>query len=100
MMKPLGIVVATGLGFATFITLFMTPTLYAVVDDIATFLRRLVFGEQAIKAERRTLARAHVSSLGDGEEENEIPPPPHSEAVSAGGGRVPATEGAREQPER
>ena len=55
MLKPLGIVVATGLGFATFITLFMTPTLYAVVDDIAGFLRRLVFGENALGSERRTM---------------------------------------------
>lgn len=48
MMKPLGIVVATGLGFAMFITLFMTPTLYAVVDDIAGFLRCLrVWGKIA-----------------------------------------------------
>ena len=45
MLKPLGIVVATGLGFATFITLFMTPTLYAVVDDIASFLAAWCLGK-------------------------------------------------------
>ena len=123
MMKPLGIVVATGLGFATFITLFMTPTLYAVVDDISSFLRRLVFGKQAVEverrtlarahvspllrrlvfgkqaveAERRTLARAHVSSLTDGEGGDETPLPTPAVPVSA---EVSPTELAREQPER
>ena len=97
MMKPLGIVVATGLGFATFITLFMTPTLYAVVDDIAAYLRRLVFGTEAEESERRTLARAHVSPLTDGEGGDEAPLPTPAVPVSA---EVSPTELAREQPER
>lgn len=71
MMQPLGIVVATGLAFATFITLFMTPTLYAVVDDVASLLRRLVFGKGALESERRTVTRAHVSPLAEDDENGE-----------------------------
>ena len=101
----------------------MTPTLYAVVDDISSFvrrlvfgkqaveaerrtlarahvsplLRRLVFGKQAVEAERRTLARAHVSPLTDGEGGDEAPLPTPAVPVSA---EVSPTELAREQPER
>jgi multidrug efflux pump subunit AcrB len=95
MMRPLGIVVATGLGFATFITLFLTPTLYAVVDDIASFLRRLVFGKRAQVSERRTLGRAHVSQLADGDAENGSLPP----TVPSGSGGVSSAEIAREEPQ-
>ena len=95
MLKPLGIVVATGLGFATFITLFMTPTLYAVVDDIAGFLRRLVFGENALESERRTMGRAHVSSLpSNGREGTTADPSPEPL-----GGGLPSTGLSREKPE-
>ncbi len=96
MMRPLGIVVSTGLGFATFITLFLTPTLYAVVDDIASRLRDWVFGKKATASERRTLARAHVSNLTDGDLDNGSPP----STIPAGSGDVPSVEIAREEPQR
>ena len=95
MMKPLGIVVATGLGFAMFITLFMTPTLYAVVDDIAGFLRCLVFGEKSLESERRTMGRAHVSSLPPNGRERTIADP----SPEPLGGSLPSTGLSREKPE-
>ncbi|MBI2880062.1 MAG: efflux RND transporter permease subunit [Candidatus Tectomicrobia bacterium] len=76
MMRPLGIVVAVGLGFATFITLILTPTLYTVVDDAVTSLRRLVFGAKAPESERRTMARAHVSPAAGADENGQPAPAP------------------------
>jgi predicted RND superfamily exporter protein len=83
MMKPLGIVVATGLSFAMFVTLFLTPTLYAIIDDISSYLRRLVFGPKAAESEDRTLSRAHVSPLQEDDGRNGPGSPPSTEVPPA-----------------
>ena len=43
MWQPMAISMVWGLGFATLLTLFVIPALYAIVGDVTTFFTRKLF---------------------------------------------------------
>jgi multidrug efflux pump subunit AcrB len=40
---PIGLVIIGGLTTSTFLTLMIIPTVYSLIDDLARFLRRVVW---------------------------------------------------------